>query len=278
MQKIINDLVQLQDLVAARAEQEASMPGARLADLDHSIRTMLKQLPEDMSRQFVRLKNKELLGIVPIYNKTCTGCGMQLPISFVQQVRALEDVYPCPNCARLLYFTDSLPKRVAQKKSRFDAPKVGIERFSSPQLMLPKLKATNCEEAIQGMCHHMDEAGFVEHPDQLIEEALKREAIVSTAVDNGLAFPHVRGVEGGGLSLMLALNKRGIRFGHPGGKLTRVIFFMIIPTAASAFYLKLLSGLTTVFRDKENRDKLFAADSPETLWKILLKTTRRVIP
>ena len=61
----------------------------------------------------------------------------------------------------------------------------------------------------------------------------------------------------------------------PAGKAnTRVIFFMVIPTAASAFYLKLLAGLSQVFQKSENRDKLLEADTSEKLWKALIKTTR----
>ena len=41
---------------------------------------------------------------------------------------------------------------------------------------------------------------------------------MSTAVDNAIAFPHVRGVEGGALNLALGVSKKGIKFGGPGGK------------------------------------------------------------
>ena len=52
---------------------------------------------------------------------------------------------------------------------------------------------------------------------------------------------------------------------------------MGIPTAASAFYLKLLAGLSRVFQKQENREKLLEEDTPEKLWKALLKATRLVI-
>ena len=52
---------------------------------------------------------------------------------------------------------------------------------------------------------------------------------------------------------------------------------MVIPTAASAFYLKLLSGLAQVFQKPENREKLLDADTPEKMWRALLKATRMAI-
>lgn len=117
----------------------------------------------------------------------------------------------------------------------------------------------------------------MEDADQLLELAMQREAIVSTAVDSGMAFPHVRGVEGGGLSMMLGIHKKGIHFGGPGRTLTRIFFFMVIPTATSAFYLKLISGLSQTFREKEVREELLAAQTEEELWKVLVRRTRKVI-
>jgi len=79
------------------------------------------------------------------------------------------------------------------------------------------------------------------------------------------------------LTLALGISRKGVKFGGPSRTLTRVIFLMVIPTAASAFYLKLLSGLTQTFRKEEAREKLFTADSPESLWKALVKATKTTI-
>jgi len=279
MQKIINHLVQLQELTAARAEQEASMPGAQLTQLDASIDTLLHDLPDDVESLFSRLLKKSPMAIVPIATKVCSACGMSLPVSLVQAVRAAERLHACPNCARILYYTDAQPRRTiaAGIRRRSEPPKIGIERFSAPSLMIHDLQSTDRDGVIAELCHQMEEKGFVDNGARLTEEALKREAIVSTAVDNALAFPHVRGVEGGGLTLALGISRKGVKFGGPSRTLTRVIFLMVIPTAASAFYLKLLSGLTQTFRKEEAREKLFTADSPESLWKALVKATKTTI-
>lgn len=277
MQKIINHMVQLQELCIARAQQEAAMPGAQLTQLNESIETMLGELPRPEATMFQKLQTKGPMSIVPISTTVCTACGMSLPASLVQAVKQADSIQQCPSCARMLYYTSAAPKSKPRKTSRFEAPKVGIERFSSPDLMVLKMKSKDREETIAELCERMEESDFVESKDTLIEEALKREAIVSTAVDNGLAFPHVRGVEGGGLTLALGTSKKGIKFGNPSGKLTRIIFFMVIPTAASAFYLKLLSGLTQSFSKKETREKLLEAETPKDAWKVLVKATKNKI-
>ena len=267
MQPIINHLVQLQELTIARAQQEAGMPGSQLDQLDAAIASLTKELPSDVSLQFSRLLGKNHLAIVPVVNGVCTACGMTLPVSLVHKVHAAEKIYPCPSCARLLFHRASSARNTRKSPRRCDPPKVGIDRFSAEALMIPALKGTDRDSVLAEMCQKLADEGFVDHADKLLESALKREAIISTAVENGLAFPHVRCIEGGALTLALGIAAKGIKFDPAGKANTRVIFFMVIPTAASAFYLKLLSGLSQVFQKEENRDKLLEADTPEKLWK-----------
>ncbi len=280
MQKVINHLVQLQELTLARAEQETTMPGGQLSQLDTAIQTLVDDLPVDIQSSFSRMLKKSPLAIVPVANKNCSACGMSLPASLIQTVRSAERLQTCPNCGRLLYFTTIAPRRIVAAGSgrrRNDPPKVGIERFSAPDLMIARLESTDRDGAIAELCHLMEEKQFVDNGQLLCEEALKREAIVSTAVDQGLAFPHVRGVEGGGLTLACGISEKGIKFGGPSRTLTRIIFFIVIPTAASAFYLKLLSGLTEAFRKEDARVKILAAETPDALWKTLVKTTKSAV-
>src|SRR5262249_16943485 len=133
-------------------------------------------------------------------------------------------------------------RSVAKAPRRMAPRKVGISRFSSQSLMIPRMEATDKESAIRELGIKMAEEGFVDNGPKFVEEALRREAILSTAVEHGLAFPHVRGVEGGGLSLSLGISEKGIEFDGIDGKVkTRMIFLIAIPVAASAFYLKLLA-------------------------------------
>lgn len=280
MQKTINHLIQLQELTYARAEQDASFPGGHLGQLDQSIDAMVTALPVDTQSVIIRMLKKSPLAIVPIANKICSACGMSLPLSLIQAVRAADRLHTCPNCGRFLYYTTEAPRQTAAISStrrRNEPPKVGIERFSAPGLMIPRLEATDRDGAIAEICHLLEAKKFIDHGALLSEEALKREAIVSTAVDHGLAFPHVRGVEGGGLTLALGISEKGIKFGGPSRTLTRIVFFMVIPTAASAFYLKLLSGLTHALRKEDAREKLMAEETPEALWKTLIKVTKSSI-
>ncbi|MFH1969576.1 MAG: PTS sugar transporter subunit IIA [Verrucomicrobiota bacterium] len=275
---LLNSLVQLQELILVRSEQDAAMSDKHLSQLDESIQSLLYEMPADVRLLFQKIQKKDLLAIVPISNNVCSGCGLTLPVSLVYAVRAAEKLHQCTNCARILYYPEVRPRRLSKKMGgRFEPRRPGIARFSSPTLMIPNLKATERDKAIAEMARKMAEEGFVDDSEKLIKEAIKREAIINTAVDHGLAFPHVRGVEGGGLTLALGISHKGIRANPAERTLTHIVFFIVIPTAASVFYLRLLSGIVQTFSKKNERAKLLEARTPEELWSALVKTTRNTI-
>jgi mannitol/fructose-specific phosphotransferase system IIA component (Ntr-type) len=277
MHPAANHLIQLQELILIRDEQKVAGITHHLEKLDSSISAMSGQLQGEAMSLFQKLHKKDHIVIVPVSDGICAACGMRLPISLVQAIRIGRDIHGCPNCARMLFFPEVAPRRVGKAPRRTDPQKVGISRFTSHTLMIPKLESENKEGAIRELAYKMEYEGFVDKADKLVEEALRREALVGTAIDHGLAFPHVRAVEGGGLTLALGLSPKGIKFNEGSDELTKIIFFLVIPTAASAFYLKLLAGLAETFMKQENRKTLMAEKDPEKLWKALAKVTRTTI-
>jgi mannitol/fructose-specific phosphotransferase system IIA component (Ntr-type) len=273
----IKHLIQLQDLVAARAQQQASMPSQHLQQLDKNIKTLTDELAPDLKNHFNRLLQKNIEAIVPITGSNCSGCGYALTKTLINSIHAGDELNRCPNCTRILYFPDVPLTRRSPRRRWGDPVKRGIERFSAPELMIPSLKGTTKEDVLLEMCETLRAEGYIEDCSDLHDAALRREAIVSTAVEHGMAFPHVRGVEGGGMTLTLGISKKGVKFGAPDDRLSKIFFYMVIPTASSAFYLKLLSGLTQSFSTKAARDLLLKCKTKEELWKTLIKATKKMI-
>ncbi len=275
---LINTLTQLQELILVRAEQKVSDSSKHLSQLDTSIQALYAEIPPPTRALFQRMQKKDVLAIVPISNNVCTGCGLTLPVSLVYAVRAGEQFFQCTHCARIIYHPDVRPHGIGRKRAgRTEPPQTGIARFSSHTLMLPNIQASKRDDAIRELAMKMEAEGFVDDGNSLLNEALKREAIINTAVEHGVAFPHVRGVEGGGLALALATSRKGVSFDSSTRTLTHIIFLIVIPTAASVFYLRLMSGLAQAFSSKEARQKLLVANTQEELWTALAKTTRSTI-
>ncbi|MBR2066085.1 MAG: PTS sugar transporter subunit IIA, partial [Kiritimatiellae bacterium] len=189
-----------------------------------------------------------------------------------QQVRLGEHLVTCSSCGRILFAAEEdAARNVTEPADRDDAPRTGISRFSAEELMLVDLGPVSREEAITALAGAMEEHKFIANADSLVTAALERESVLSTAIDGGIAFPHVRGVEGGGLCLAMGVSREGIDW---DGQKVNLVFLSAIPVAVSAFYLRLMSGLMQSFAREPARRSVIEAKDPTALWKALCKATR----
>lgn len=274
MKSQINILRQLQELVLTRDEHHQTGDGSHLDSLNDSIDALYRKLEPQVTGLYDRLYKKNHIVISAMSNNCCAVCGMQVPIAQGQQVRMAQHLVTCSSCGRILFASDGdAPRNVSESPDR-DNPKTGISRFSAEELMLVDLGAVTREEAIEKLAKAMEEHKFIANADNLVSQALERERILSTAVGEGLAFPHVRGVEGGGLTLAMGVSEKGIDW---DGEKVHIVFLSAIPVAVSAFYLRLMSGLTQSFTKEANRKSVVSAVDRTTLWKALQKATRTTV-
>ena len=274
MKSQINILRQLQELVLTRDEHHQTGDGSHLDALNDSIAALQQKLDPQVAGLYDRLYKKNHIVISAMTNNCCAVCGMQVPIAQGQQVRLAQHLVTCSSCGRILFAADEDAARNVAETPDHDAPKTGISRFSAEELMVVGLDGKTREDAIAALAEAMEEGKFIANADNLVAAALERESVLSTAMEGGLAFPHVRGVEGGGLTLAMGVSKKGIDW---DGEKVHIVFLSAIPVAVSAFYLRLMAGLTQAFSKETNRKALLDAKDSAALWKALQKATRATV-
>jgi mannitol/fructose-specific phosphotransferase system IIA component (Ntr-type) len=274
MKNQINLLNQLQELVLTRDEHHQTGDGSHMDALSDSIDSLIDKLDPQPKALYERLYKKDHIVMSPMSNGCCAVCGMKLPISQAQQVRLAKTIQTCSSCGRMLFNAEEdAPKYTGGKPARGEPRKTGISRFSAEELMLASLKATTPGDAVAELAQAMSDNRFVSNPESLVKSAVERENVLSTAMGDGLAFPHVRGVEGGGLTLALGLSEKGIKW-DADGSVVHVVVFSVIPVAVSAFYLRLVAMLCDTFKKKENLELVCGSKNSAELWKNLVKATR----
>ena len=164
-----------------------------------------------------------------------------------------------------LYFVDN------DRTVRYSDGEVNPARVTAR--MMVDLGAVSREDAIAALAKAMEDNHFISNADSLVTAAMDREAVLSTAMDD-VAFPHVRGVEGGGLTLAMGVSKEGIDW---AGEKVHLVFLSAIPVAVSAFYLRLMAGLAQAFSKPDVRAAAIASKDAAALWKTLVKATRHTV-
>ena len=274
MKSQINTLRQLQELVLTRDEHNQTGDGSHLDALNDSIDALQKKLEPQVAGLYARLYKRSHIVISAMVNNCCAVCGMQVPIAQGQQVRLGQHLVTCSSCGRILFAADEDAVVNTSEAPDRDNPKTGISRFSAEELMVCDLGSATREQAIAKLALAMEGHGFISSAENLVTAALEREGVLSTAMEGGLAFPHVRGVEGGGLTLAMGVSQEGIDW---DGEKVNMVFLSAIPVAVSAFYLRLMAGLAQSFAKEANRKAVLEAKDAATLWKALQKATRATV-
>lgn len=273
MKSQINILRQLQELVLTRDEHHQTGDGTHLASLNESIDALRRKLDPQVSGIYERLYKKNHVVMSAMSNNCCAICGMQVPIAQGQQVRLARHLVTCLSCGCILFSDDEAVTNISEVPDR-DNPKTGISRFSAEELMVVDLDGKTRDQAIACLAEAMEKGHFISSAETLTTATLERESILSTAMEGGMAFPHVRGVEGGGLTLALGVSRTGIDW---DGETVNMVFLSAIPVAVSAFYLRLMAGLAQAFSKEANRKAVLEAKDSAALWKALQKATRLTV-
>ena len=274
MKSQLNNLRQLQELVLTRDEHHQTGDGSHLDSLNDAIADLQDKMDAQVAGLYSRLYKRSHIVMAAMSNGCCAVCGMQVPIAQSQQVKLAKHLVTCSSCGRILFAVDADAAQNVSDRYDRDDPKTGISRFSAEELMIVELDADTREGAISALAKCMEDSKFISNADSLATAAMEREAVLSTAIGGSLAFPHVRGVEGGGLTLAMGVSRKGIDW---DGEKVHVVFLSAIPVAVSAFYLRLMSGIIQAFSKKENLDAVLSAGDQAALWKALVKATRHTV-
>jgi mannitol/fructose-specific phosphotransferase system IIA component (Ntr-type) len=267
MNKHINQLLQIQDLLFVLHEndilhKEKGTEERISTKLKKNIEEMKQSLPAEVNTEVDRIANRYEIFVVPMLNEVCTGCFMKLPVGVANNVKNTSKCINCPSCHRYLY-EDFQTKRPGDNFHY-----KGIARFSSIDLMFPKITATNHADAITEIAKMTVDAGFVENGDDFAEALLQREAMASTAVGSGIAFPHARGIRSCGMTLAVGISEKGIDFGD--GERVNLICLSAVPTQTSMFYMELVSKIARYFGKPESAPKMLECKTAEEMWKIFI--------
>ena len=135
------------------------------------------------------------------------------------------------------------------------------------------LSGKSGEEVLKNLIVPLVRDGNIRNSDKYLEKLVNRENMASTAIGEGIAIPHIRNPRENESSvprIVIGISDTGIDFNAVDGKPVRLFF--LVHTNSETLHLKILSKISVLFRDTENRENLIKAasvgDAKKTLRKI----------
>ena len=140
-----------------------------------------------------------------------------------------------------------------------------VLKHTSPELFLPDLKATDKQTVLAELVEGLITGSQISNPETIMQMLHSREALGSTAVGPGIAFPHGRTLAVQRLTILIGRSSGGVDFDSEDGNKTHLFFVLIAPPQDSGHqYIKSLATLIDCVQDPDLRDKLMAAADYES--------------
>jgi PTS system nitrogen regulatory IIA component len=128
-------------------------------------------------------------------------------------------------------------------------------------------------DALLALADNLAAAPQVKNRKELVEEILRREDLMSTAIGRGIAIPHVRLASVTDLVVSIGISRSDIVDFQPlDDEPVRILFMIAAAYNQHAYYLQTLSFFSARLKNRTLRDALLAAADPQEAHRLLLES------
>ncbi|MEB0000913.1 fructose-specific PTS transporter subunit EIIC [Cryobacterium sp. RTS3] len=142
------------------------------------------------------------------------------------------------------------------------APKTVLDYIDEDTIVLDAAE-TDRDAMIRSLVGRMGTTGRVTDAGVVVQAALTRERVGTTAVGDGIAIPHAKSDGVSGPILAFARSRHGVDWNSPDGTPATLIFLIAVPEAAAGTeHLKVLAQLSRALMKPAFRATLQTASTP----------------
>ncbi|MCR4823706.1 MAG: PTS sugar transporter subunit IIA [Treponema sp.] len=132
------------------------------------------------------------------------------------------------------------------------------------------IKHSTKHDAIVELAQNLATAPQIKNEKELVEEILKREELMSTAIGRGIAIPHVRLSSVTDLVMSVGICENELLdFQTIDDTPVRILIMIAAAYNQHSYYLQTLSFFSSKLKDKAVRDSLLACKDPVEAYNIL---------
>ncbi|MCS7151947.1 MAG: PTS sugar transporter subunit IIA [Endomicrobia bacterium] len=140
--------------------------------------------------------------------------------------------------------------------------------LDSKSIVLP-LKSKEKKAIIKELIETLAQTHKIKDKDEAFKSVMEREKLGSTGVGLGIAIPHGRTSAVEKLIGALGISKEGVEFESLDGEPVHFVFLVLSPLEATGDYLRAISRIARLFKDKFFREALKNVSTIEEAMKII---------
>jgi len=153
-----------------------------------------------------------------------------------------------------------------------------VTEMLDERLVKLNLESSNGKDALAELVQLLAGAGHLERADSFLDKLLDREKLMTTALGDGVAFPHPREAQGDLFErpkVVVGISSRGVDFDSLDGEPVHVVF--LICASDDRTHLSILAMLTRVVRVADVVGQLLQAKSKGEVIELFTQWDRQLL-
>jgi fructose PTS system EIIA component len=146
---------------------------------------------------------------------------------------------------------------------------IALADLIDPSQVALNLHSSTQAEAMREIVDLLVAAGRIDNADKFLEELRAREAVNSTYVADGVAFPHARTKLVDQVVLGIGRSAEGVPW-TAKGEIANLIFLIAVPERLISDYLVVVGAIARITKDRPLRTLLLHAENVDEFIQTLL--------
>jgi len=138
-----------------------------------------------------------------------------------------------------------------------------LSQLLNPQSIDVQLRSKTKREAIAELVALLEKSHGLSSGGEILDRVLKREAMMSTGIGNGIAIPHGKARAVDRLVAACAVSKSGVDYDSVDGEPATLFILLVSPEDVGGPHVKVLANISRLLKDENVRESLKHAESPE---------------
>ncbi len=138
-----------------------------------------------------------------------------------------------------------------------------LSELLNPQAIDVQLKGREKRATIAELVELLEKAHGLSTGGEILDRVLKREAMMSTGIGNGVAIPHGKARSVDRLVAACGVSRTGVEFGAGDGEPASLFILLVSPEDVGGPHVKVLANISRLLKEESVRDMLKGASSAE---------------
>ncbi len=131
------------------------------------------------------------------------------------------------------------------------------------QAINTRLRARTKRDAIAELVELLEKAHGIDSHGEVLDRVLRREAMMSTGIGNGIAIPHGKAKLVDRMVAACGVSPEGIEFESADGEPATLFILLVAPESGGALHVKVLANISRLLKEESVRQSLRDASGPD---------------